>query len=332
MPAESSGPAVAGNLLDSWSEGWANREAFGSARAALAALLRSRSVHRVWLPAYVCPAVADGVRAAGAQTCFYPVSQRLEADLACVERGARAGDAVIGVAFFGGDGDSRFADARRRLDDVLWVADRAQALDAAPPLWADAAIYSPRKLVGVADGGLIYAQGAIGAPTLPAQALWAPEEARALDRSGAAPQTWYALFQAREAAVSAAPTQMGRRSLTALEAMPAKPMADARRRNWRRLAERLGAFALWPEIDPDFTPLAFPIVVPDAARAVRTLASERIWAPRHWPLLPSPADDFAEAHALSRRLVSLPCDQRYGEADMHRVADAVLRLLTPQAR
>mgnify|MGYP006999198428 CR=1 FL=1 len=37
--------------------------------------------------------------------------------------------------------------------------------------------------------------------------------------------------------------------------------------------------------------------------------------------LPSPAAEFPAEHALSRRLLTLPCDHRYDAADMARVAD-----------
>jgi len=332
MPAARIGPAVPGNLLELWGEGWTCRQAYGSARSALAALLRTRGVRRAWLPAYICPAVIDGLTTAGAEPCFYDVSTRLDCDLAEVERGAEAGDAVIGVAFFGRDIGAEFLDLRQRRPDLLWIEDRAQAADPSPAGRADAAIYSPRKLVGVADGGLLFSSEAVAAPTLPAPDLWNPEDARALDPAGYAPERWYGLFRDREAAVTTAPFATSARALAALEGVAAAPMAKARRQNWRRLAGRLSDYALWPDLDPDFTPLAFPILTPDAADAVRALAAERIWAPRHWPALRSAAERFPEAHVLSRRLVSLPCDQRYGEADMDRVADAVLRLLRPQAR
>jgi len=119
--------------------------------------------------------------------------------------------------------------------------------------------------------------------------------------------------------VTAAPAAMSARSLSALAATPARPLTAQRRRNWQALAKRLGAFALWSDQQSDFAPLAYPIVVADAAAAVEALAAERVWAPRHWPVLPSPAAAFSVAHALSQRLLSLPCDQRYGEADMDRV-------------
>ena len=44
MPAAPAGPAVPDNLLDAWGAGWPYRQAFSSARSAMAALLRDRCV------------------------------------------------------------------------------------------------------------------------------------------------------------------------------------------------------------------------------------------------------------------------------------------------
>ena len=133
MPAAPAGPAVPDNLLDAWGAGWPYRQAFSSARSAMAALLRDRCVRRVWTPAYVCPAVAEAIDAAGAAPCFYAVSNALEPDLAPIAARAQAGDAVLCVAFFGRPPSPAFAALRRERTDLLWIEDRAQAADPASP-------------------------------------------------------------------------------------------------------------------------------------------------------------------------------------------------------
>ncbi|HWA60812.1 MAG TPA: hypothetical protein VG939_05530, partial [Caulobacteraceae bacterium] len=229
-------------------------------------------------------------------------------------------DAVVGVDYFGHPPGEGFRALKAAHPRPLWIEDRAQALDAGPA-WGDAVIWSARKLVGVGDGGVMVSQGPLPEPDLPALDLWAAEDARAGDPEGRAPETWRPLFQAREAAMPLAPHAMNERTQAALKTVDAAAIAGARRTNWRRLAAALADMALWPIAEPDFVPLAFPIRVPDAAAAVQALAAHRIWAPRHWPELPSGAGE--DALALSRRLVSLPLDQRYGEADMDRVIAAV---------
>ncbi len=98
----------------------------------------------------------------------------------------------------------------------------------------------------------------------------------------------------------------------------------ARRANWQVLAAELADIALWPDASVAFAPLAFPVVVDDAAALSAHMAAERIWCARHWAELPSPGS-FAAAHALSRRCLSLPLDGRYGEDDMERIIAAIGR-------
>jgi hypothetical protein len=117
---------------------------------------------------------------------------------------------------------------------------------------------------------------------------------------------------------------MSRVSVSILEATDACADAKLRRRNYRVLHHRLREWALFPEPDPAFAPLGFPVRVNDAGALSRRLSATRIFAARHWARLPSDAATFGREHRLARALLTLPCDYRYGEAEMHRVADAVL--------
>lgn len=330
MPAQPGGPPDAGNILDVWRTYGPAFSAFSTARSALAALLRHERRTRVWLPAYICESLVHGAGAA-AEVQYYPVGERLRPDFGQVASALRPGDAIVTVAYFGFPAPIE-DEILARFDDILWIEDRAQALDAGPSR-ADALLFSPRKLVGVGDGGLIVANRPLPRPTEAAQAnLWAPEDARALDPAGEHPERWYPLFQEREEQFHVDERAASTRTLEALAATPIAPMADKRRSNWRTLAAALPDHALWPELTPTAPPLALPIVTADAQDAQRRLAAERIWAPRHWSRLPSSAAEFPREAALSERLVSLPCDHRYDEADMLRIVEAVKRTVRPYPR
>ncbi len=331
MPAIAENLPLADSVLNAWTANFTRLEAFQSARAALAALLRDAGARRIWLPAYICTSLFEGAKASGATVRFYRLDDGLEPDAAGLSREIAAGDAVLGVDYFGFAAPA-FCDLRRRFDDLLWIEDRAQALEPGPA-WGEVLIYSPRKLLGVADGGLLVANQPLPRPALPAKPdLWAPEEARARDPEGRSPESWYPLFGAREAGLGPSPAAATSRTLRALSSTLMAPESSARRANWRQLAEGLADLALRPERELDVAPLAFPIVVEDAQGLQGALARERIWAPRHWAELPNEAGDFPGEHALAQRLLSLPCDPRYGPADMARLIEAVLRLAQPQPR
>jgi dTDP-4-amino-4,6-dideoxygalactose transaminase len=322
--AEPSAPPVSGSVWDAWRAGWPHAGAFANARSALRAVLKSRGVRRAWLPAYICGSLADGVRAAGAELAFYPVGPGLEADVAIMERGARTGDAVVAVDYFGRAEPDLWRPLIAARPDLLVIEDRAQALDPGAEPLAEAVLYSPRKLLGVADGGLVFTRS----PTPPAASaadptLWSALDARAADPQGHAPERWRPLYVAAEDSMCAGDGAATDRSLQALDSTALAPIAAARRANWRRLAGELEDWALFPVLDPTFAPLAFPILTTDAAAAVVALAAERIWAPRHWATLPSDPAALEQAHRLAATCVSLPLDQRYGEAEMTRLAEAV---------
>jgi hypothetical protein len=331
MPAADGGERRPGNLWRLWTEGWAHHATFRTARSALAALLAQRGARRVWLPAYICDAVVQA--SAGIEIVWYDAGPRLRVETARFS-GLKPGDAVLAVDYFGRSPEPAFRAFAASRPDVLWIEDRAQALAPDAPAWGEVLLYSARKLIGAADGALMISAAALPQPDAAHDpdeetALWAPEDARAADLDGTSASAWFALFQRREAAFGVDRAPMSQRSHRALTHVEAQPVIRRRRANYARLLGRLADFALWPQTEPDFAPLAFPVLV-EARDAVAALMGARgIFCARHWSHLPCPKDGFADAWALSTRMLSIPCDQRYDQPDMDRVADALRAVARP---
>lgn len=329
MPAADLGPQTSASLWALWTGAYRHNAAFRNARSALAALLADKAIVRLWLPAYLCDAAAQA--AASVEVIWYGVGADLDLPTAPFDA-LKSGDAVLAVDYFGRSPPPAFRRLAASRRDVLWIEDRAQALapDAEP--WGDVLLYSPRKLFGLGDGGLLVSDLPLPQPALADDAperLWAPEDARAEDPDGGAPQTWFPLFQQREAAFAVDGRPISRRSLDALSRIDPQPAINRRKANYARLSARLGDYALWPGDDPWFAPLAFPVAIADRDEGVRRLARHGLFCARHWAELPCPRDSFGDAWALAARTLSIPCDQRYDEADMDRAADLVLAHARP---
>jgi hypothetical protein len=311
-----------GSIWDRWLSGHRYSSAYSSARAALAALLAFHGIKRLWLPAYACPALAEG--AVGCTLCWYGVTTALVPEMALLEAGLQAGDAVLAIDYFGrgvGAALSAFAACH---PDVLWIEDRAQALDPGAADWADVILYSPRKLIGVPDGGVLVGKLALPTPTAaPVPRGMGAQIARAADPEGWHPDTWFPAFHDQEAAFEVDGTPMLGSTKTALQREALAPLAASRRANARHLAVSLPDLALWPDDAVDYAPLAFPIRVAQRDALAAALAERRIYCARHWPVLPSDASHFPLAHMLSAELLSLPCDHRYGAHDMARMVAAL---------
>ncbi len=309
-------PAVSAMDLMTGGREW---QGYRTARAALAALLRHRGTRRLWLPAYGCDALAQG--AGDCEIAWYGVDQRLEInidDLGLVH----TGDAVLIVDYFGRSPGPDVLDFAARRD-VLVIEDRAHAIAPDGLQYGEVVLYSPRKLFGVGDGGIL-----VG-PDLPASvrqdrddSLWISNDLRRADPDGHNPSPWYDAFKTREGAFDASPQAIDPRTLESLSWIDVEPEIAARKANWQILATGLETYALWRKSTVDFTPLAYPLDVQDAGALSAALAAQRIWCARHWADLPSPKI-FTDAHDLTGKLLSLPLDGRYDAQDMRRIVDAV---------
>ena len=308
--------------------GGPHRLHFWNARAALAHLLAALDVRRVWMPAYICVEAALAAAENGRQVMFYSVGADLTPCGQALARDLRAGDAVLGVDYFGARAET-LPELAQRFADVTWIQDRAQALWPDPAPWGTHVLYSPRKVVGAPDGGVLVSRDA----PLPAP-HWAPDldqsrlepsRMRAADPLGLSNETWFPAYRAAESAMTCAPRPMSAVSQTVVDAMDTATVMERRRRNAKILLSRVGDGSLF-EADRLLAgaPFGVPVLTSDASVVATRMAQARIFCARHWAALPSPAADFPAEHALSRRLLTLPCDHRYDDDDMARVAETFL--------
>ncbi len=330
LPLETSSQSVSGGILELWGIGEDNAWMFSNARSALAHLLCQFDIQRLILPAYICPELALAARNDIA-LLYYPLLDTLSPKVEFLRDYVRHGDCVVGVDYFGRQPDEEFRAFVAGKRDVLWVEDRAQGLMPAAEPWADLVLYSPRKLFGVPDGGiLVRTSGRLVQPqyaAVSAEKRALPRIHRRQDSQECDNQRWYEEYRRVEEnmAVSSEPvSDLTRTLLTGID-----PMKIVRRRqaNFDVLANLLPEIAFFPGIAEDFAPLGFPVRLDNRDAIWKSLCDARIFPARYWPSLPSDPDSFAAEHQLSREILVLPCDQRYDGEDMRTVATAVRNAL-----
>ena len=299
-----------------------------TARHVLAQLLRNAPVGRIWFPAYCCPEMVLAPDAIDIR--FYPVGRSLQPDSVWLAEKLQSGDAVLGIDYFGQSPDAAFRALVTARPDIFWIEDCAQALAPDAP-WGDWQIFSPRKLFGVADGGVarcLNPKRALPAPPpCPAdqhfsemQAL-APLLWRLEDQDEMRNETWYAAFKQAEAA-SATPARddISALSTRLLRAIDADQVAARRLANARALFDLLPEELWFWQTAPVAPPLGVPILLPNRDDIATKLAQQGLFCAVHWRNQPAPAAEFSQEHALSDHLLTLPCDQRYTPDDMQHVA------------
>jgi hypothetical protein len=290
-----------------------------NARSALLLLVQHARPRTVWLPTYLCPELVSVPQKAGTHLAFYTIREDLSCDFYSLR--PAADDLVVFISYFGLETFPKDAIHDLHSAGALVVEDASQDFFAAyrRPSEADYLLLSPRKFMGVPDGGVLaslvnpaswFATVRLDEPPAEwfAQAMSACEGRRRDEQS-----LWYKAFVESE---KTAPFDAYRMSATTrgiIDRIPVREWANIRRRNYVFLSERLESYALCPELGKDHVPLGFPLKCDNRESIRQELARHFIYAPVHWHLT---------NHPLSRKIMTLPCDQRYSEDDMNRMAAA----------
>ena len=324
------GPSV----LETW-VGKRPYAGFVNARSAMAALVDLFPQATIWAPAFVCREFIHSAHLA--RTRFYPVKEGFSPDLGVLEMLPKPGDLVVFCAYFGLPVGEEVRAFMARRSDLLFVEDRAQALDVEaeekPPEGRRWVLYSPRKLLGVADGGVLVAHTDAAPLPVPQQkanmsAVWRAPILRHKDPGGRNNGVWHAANSLKERRMAVTQQAMTVRSLSILSRTSLHSLGTPRLRNWAALERRLGRWSALPS-HPVSPPLGYVLRLEAGVRdrLLHRLHEARIFACVHWPAIAAPAERFDREARWTKELLTLPCDHRYDEADMDRVATCVLKEL-----
>lgn len=294
---------------------------FQSARAAFLALLRAQQPAAVWVPWYLCDSMLEPLQTTGTTLKRYALGH----DLGCPDVEPGDGEWLLYVNYFG------ICD--RHVDDVLArhprtrvVIDNAHALFSAPRDCL-ATVYSPRKFVGVPDGGYLVTQAAVPMPDDVDDGSLGRSK-HLLTRLAAGAEAGYAEYAAAEASLRwQAPRRMSPLTQRLLADIDYDSVRARRAANFRFLHERLGhRNRLAIRVDDDAAPLCYPFLgAPAGLRDM--LRARRVYTPTYWPDLSDSPDMPAFERAMPEATLFLPCDQRLSVAQLAPLTHLLLEQL-----
>jgi len=295
-----------------------------TARCAVKLLVRTLHPATVWLPSYICGVLIEAAREPGVRVRFYSVGESLQVMEDDWLSEIIAGDLVIFADYFGFDTWSSHG-ARAKTRGARIVEDACQAMlnkNFSPH--SDYVIFSPRKFIGVPDGGILLAKKDAYLPETylpPPPAKWLLRATNAaiirseFDRYGG-DQRWFKMFRWIERNGPLEPTRMSDLSAGILQVVDWAFIKRRRRQNYKFLSAELGDLAIFPDLSLDVVPLGFPICIPNRDRVRRSLFDEQIYPPVHWDIADVVPHEFAASHRLASQIMTLPCDQRYDRDEM----------------
>lgn len=314
----------------------------------IAQALKASSKGTGLLPAYLCSSMIQPFIEEGVSVEFYGVNADLTIDVADLEQRVNLvqPSSALFVNYFGfpvGDGE---AETLRQIRQQCWVIEdcaQGSLVEREDPVVGGIGhfvITSFRKYLPVPDGGLVINYTDLSMPTLlPTSGSWVRHRVLAkylrheyLHGGLAQPEledAFLSLFSSSEDELDSdvpmqAMSQLSVRLMAALNLMEAM---DRRRRNYDFLLQQFGDNPLLKSIgrpirtdlQEGVSPLVFPVRISEGRRDVlpRELVSLRVFCPVNWRLPAQISEqEYPEAHGLSRQILGLPIDQRYGHDDM----------------
>lgn len=323
-------PKCAGSVWEKWTGGRPHAT-FSNLRSALCQWMWDNGMTQIWLPVYAPPCLTEVMQKAQLRHLYYDVSPELEPSTDFLAK-LQPGDCVLAIEYLGRPLPEAFLAAVKAHPDAHLIVDRAQSLSDDEPECADGVLYSPRKIFGVPDGGLLVGPGARGtrpgAEGASCGALWEREKLllERLEQGGKPNPPLETLLHKQEGERILSRRQMSRLTQRMLERIPWAAAVEKRKRNWEYLYQRLAPYCLWQTARPDFAPYAFPLLSPEGVpcEVVHTLLIRRgISCQRMWHRLPIPKLVYPLAEALSKRLLLLPLDPRLGQGELEKIVRGV---------
>lgn len=303
-------------------------------RSGIKLVLDSLKPRTVWLPSYLCHTILSAVDPEVCDIRFYPIDDHLRVENLDILSEVKTSDFFLFIDYFGFTFERNLLKELKKKQVVLFQ-DCSQALfyEWLEPI-SDFCLYSPRKFLGVPDGGILkvgagyhLAHPDLAEPPEDAfmQLFWAVVKRREFDLDGSV-CNWNGFFIRGEAALIPSYSRMSELSKFLLgNAFDYEAIALRRRENYQTLLNKLGEFALFPDLDDRVVPLGFPIKIENRDHLQRELFRQNIFPPIHWVIEGVVPDEFHKSHLLSQTIMTLPCDQRYGEEEMEHIAKSLLK-------
>ena len=265
---------------------------------------------KLWIPYYTCEVVLEPLKKHGIPYSFYSINQRLEiAD----DLELSSGEYLLLTNYFGIK-DRYVNEMALRYGDRL-IVDNAQSYcsESIPGIKT---FYSPRKFVGVPDGGIAFIGEKIDMAQYPVDCSW-DRCSHLLKRLDINAGAGYADFKVNSHMLINQPIrQMSNLTRALLSSIDFERIKKIRRNNFSFLHERLGASnKLLLDGFGSNCPMVYPYCTDDE-NLRKKLIDNRIFVATYWPNVLNWCNVDKLENFLTKNIIPIPIDQRYEKYDM----------------
>ena len=275
-------------------------------------------VKRLYIPYFTCEVVLQPLTRLQIPYSFYRIDKNLELTNQIQLKNC---EYILYTNYFGIK-DEYVADLVKVYGERL-IIDNAQALYA-PSYVQTNQFYSPRKFMGMPDGGIAVTNFPSYAGNLPLDESW-DRCSHLLKRHELNPSEGYMDFRENsKKIVGTALCRMSELSRHILLSVDLNAIREKRLANFRKIHESLESSNRLniPFVDSFACPLVYPYWTNDVDLKKRLISND-IFVATYWPNVLEWCKENDVEYQLTSNIVCMPIDQRYDREDMNRIIKIV---------
>ena len=285
-------------------------------RNCLEYILRVRGYKKVYVPYYTCEVILEPFKKLDIPYEFYHVDINLEIrDLFSL----KAGEGLLYANYFGLK--QRYVEHLTKQFGSQLIVDNTQAFYAKPVPGIDT-FYTCRKFFGVPDGAHLYCDNKLEEEI--EQDYSYDRMAHLLKRIDLSAEEGYKDFRRVDDGLDNQPIRrMSKLTQRMMQSIDYEAVARHRRKNFLVLHEALvGENNLELPLEEDAVPMVYPFLAPIKGLREK-LIENKVFVARYWTNVLNWTSKCDIEYLLAFQMQPLPIDQRYEEADMHRIIDVI---------
>lgn len=289
-----------------------------TSRNAFEYVLRARGYRKVYMPYYTCEVMMSPFGKLGVAFEYYKIDEQLEpTELPTLN----VDEAFLYTNYFGLKQEcvTRLA----ALYGNCLIVDNAQAFFAKPIKGIDT-FYSPRKFFGLPDGAYLYTDCLLDSEF--DRDISYNRCSHLLKRIDLGAEAGFQDFHLDDDSLIGQPIlRMSRLTERLLNSIDYEDVRKRRLANYEKLDNTLNRSNLLKfSLDENSAPLVYPYL-PVNGNLRNKLITNRIYVARYWPNVLDWCMEGDWEYTLATNTCYLPIDQRYGENDMERIIDIILK-------
>jgi hypothetical protein len=288
-------------------------------RNALEYVLRAKAYRKVYLPYYTCDTMLEPIQKLGLTYQFYSIDKNFRPVFNY--NGIETNAVFVYSNYFG------LCDyVTREISEVCnnLIIDNSQAFYSQPLSGIDT-FYSPRKFFGIPDGSYLYTDKLLD-DNFETDLSYHRFE-HLLGRTDKGAEEFYSVFRKNDEALSNQPIKlMSKLTQKLLFGIDYFCISEIRRKNFIMLHSKLqDSNKLELNIELTAVPMIYPLLVSNGEQLKEKLIQHKVFVATYWPNVIEWCNSNDVDSHLTKDIVALPIDQRYGIEEMKKIINLILK-------